>query len=111
MMDKRDQELKKDVERILSLFRRLEFLEKKAVEQLEIIEQLEKENRKLKYEYDDSLLERDQPKPYKWRNGQHGLLQYCPKCEMLISNWQGYCASCGQKIKQGNPVPEMEIKK
>lgn len=109
-MYKQDEELKKEIENLLSLFKRLEFLERTAVDQLETIERLEAENRKLKFEYNDSLLERDQPKPYKWRKGKGGFTQYCPKCEMIISNWQRYCASCGQKIGQGNPVPEMEIK-
>lgn len=106
----KDEELKRNIEQLLSLFRRLEYLEKKAVEQLDEITRLQKENSTLKYEYEDSLLNRDKALPYKWRKYSGGIQQYCPKCEMVISNWQRYCASCGQKIEQGNPLPEMERK-
>ena len=106
----RDKELRRNIEQLLSLFRRLEYLEKTAVEQQENICRLEEENRTLKYEYGDSLLNRDKELPYKWRKYSGGIRQYCPKCEMVISNWQRYCASCGQKIQQGNPEPEMESK-
>ena len=106
----RDKELRRDIEQLLSLFRRLEYLEKKAVELQENIGRLEEENRKLKYEYGDSLLNRDKAMPYKWKKRNGYFQEYCPKCEMMISNWQGYCASCGQKIRQGNPEAEMEMK-
>lgn len=108
-MAERDNKLRKNIEDLLQMFSRVEYLEKKAQEQLERIDFLEIENRKLKYEYEDSLLERDNPLPYKWST-QRGFFQmFCPKCEMSVSNWFRYCPSCGQKIKSGNPLPEMEI--
>ena len=75
-------------------------------------EVLDEENRKLKYEHEDSKLNRDKPLPYKWAKGRKaGLFMYCPKCEMGVSNWYNYCHACGQKIGKGNPQPEMEIRK
>ena len=71
---------------------------------------LEEENRKLKYEYEDSKLNRDNPLPYKWELEEHTverrLLMFCPKCEMRISNLQNYCHACGQKIGKGFPLPD-----
>lgn len=101
--------LKSDVRAILELFNRNEWLELKIQSYEEYVKRLEEENRRLKYEYSDSKRKRDIPLPYKWRNEYGRVWQYCPKCEMLISNWQSYCHACGQKIKQGNPEPEMEM--
>ena len=74
------------------------------------IDRLRDENNKLKYEYEDSLLNRDKPLPYKWRKSVGCMFEMCPKCEGMISNWQNYCHFCGQKIAHGNPLPEMEVK-
>lgn len=109
-MEKRDEEFRKDLEYMLRLLKRVECLEKKTTEQLDEIDKLREENRRLLYEYPTSLLKRDEPLPYKWRYDGKRTFQFCPKCEMMISNWQSYCHACGQKIGQGNPLPEMEIK-
>ncbi len=74
------------------------------------IDRLRDENSKLKFEYEDSLLKRDEPLPYKWQMKGGHMFQMCPKCEGMISNWQNYCHFCGQKIQHGNPMPEMEAK-
>ena len=86
-------------------------LEREIAEQEQYIQRLEKENRELKYEYNDSKLNRDKPIPYKWMKIDRDFRMFCPKCEMSIGNWYRYCNSCGQKIGQGNPLPEMEIRK
>lgn len=95
---------------ILELYKKVEYLERTKETMNEYQKKLEEENRKLKYEYSDSKKKRDKPLPYKWKQRGGLLLQMCPKCEMLISNWQNYCHACGQKIAQGNPLPENEIK-
>lgn len=75
----------------------------------EYIKLLEEENRKLKYEYPDSLLNRDKPLPVKWtRKG--AIRFFCPKCGMSVANWYRYCNACGQRIAEENLLPEMEIK-
>lgn len=75
------------------------------------LDRFKKENVKLKYEYKDSKLNRDEPLPYKWiMSGEH-MLMFCPKCEMGIANWYNYCHACGQKIRKCNPQPEMEIRR
>lgn len=79
------------------------------------IKKLETENRKLKYEYEDSLLNRDKPLPTKWRkrtftNGESLVEMFCPKCDNRVANWYSYCNECGQKLAEGNLMPEMEIK-
>lgn len=109
-MEKRDEQFKKDLEYMLQLLKRVEYLEKKAKDQLETIDSLTKENARLLYEYEDSKLQRDTPLPYKWRYDGKRTYQFCPKCEMMISNWQSYCHACGQKIGKGQSVAEMEIK-
>ena len=91
---------------IIDLENRKEWLEKERKDNLAYINKLEDENRRLKYEYNDSLLERDKPLLCKWRvktfdNGEKWTLFYCPKCEGGLNNWMGYCPSCGQKIAQG----------
>lgn len=103
-------DLKSLCQEVLDLFRKIENLEKDREKQDEYIRQLETENRKLKYEYPDSKRKRDKPLPYKWRYDGIITYQFCPKCGMMISNWQGYCHACGQKIMQGSPLPENEIK-
>lgn len=108
-MVERDNKLRKNIEDLLQMFSMVEHLEKRAQEQLERIDFLEKENRKLKYEYEDSLLERDNPLPYKWGRKGGYFQMFCPKCELPVSNWFRYCPACGQKIENGNPLPEMEI--
>lgn len=109
-MEKRDEEFRKDLEYMLRLLKRVEYLEKKATKQLDQIDKLREENRRLLYEYPTSLLKRDEPLPYKWTKKGGHFLMFCPKCEMGIANWYNYCHSCGQKIGQGNPLPEMEIR-
>lgn len=109
-MNLEQKKIKVYLEQLLSLFATLERAEKLVLEQDEIITKLEEENRELKYEYEDSILNRDNPLPYKWKKKNGYFRQYCPKCGMSISNWQSYCSSCGQKIKKCNPLPEMEIK-
>ena len=86
-------------------------LEREIAEQEQYIQRLEKENRELKYEYNDSKLNRDKPLPYKWATSGGHMLMFCPKCGMGIANWYNYCHACGQKIGEGNPQPEMEIRK
>lgn len=100
---------------IIDLCNRYEWQIKNDERQREYIKGLEEENRKLKYEYSDSLLNRDKPLPVKWRrevfkNGEGIVRQFCPKCGMSVSNWYRYCLSCGQKLAEGNLLPEMEIK-
>lgn len=107
-MTSRDELFKKDLEYKLNLLKRVGYLENKVNDQYKHIQQLEEENKKLKYEYPDSKRKRDVALPYKWaKKGVH-LLMFCPKCGMGIANWYRYCNACGQKIKQGNPLPEME---
>lgn len=93
----------------LYIVRENERLKKGIARKEELINALQKENSKLKYEYEDSKLNRDNPLPYKWKHRGERLFMFCPKCEMSISNWQGYCHICGQKIGKGNPQPEMEV--
>lgn len=108
-MEKQDENFRKDLEYMLRLLKRVEYLENKAKDQLDQISTLEAENRTLKYEYADSKRNRDKPLPYKWRyDGQRTYL-YCPKCEMMVSNWQSYCHACGQKLGK-KVLPEMEMK-
>lgn len=97
-------------QRIVSLCRRVTFLENAIKDKSEYTRKLEEENRKLKYEYADSKRKRDKPLPYNWRMRGGNVRMYCPKCDTLISNWQRYCGACGQKIKQGKAEPENEIK-
>ena len=100
-------ELRNLCNEVLSLCNQEEWLERQ-VDKLKVrIEELEAENRKLKYEYEDSLLERDTPLPYAWELVNGYLREYCPKCGAGISNWQRYCHDCGQKIKDGNPEENM----
>lgn len=101
--------LKSDVQAILKLFTENEWLTLKVKSYEEYVKNLEAENRRLKYEYNDSLLKRDEPLPYKWRYDGTWTWQYCPKCDGSLNNWMNYCPNCGQKIKQGNPEKEMEI--
>ena len=104
----RTDELKEEVQLVLKVFNDNERYLRQICEQKEYIKKLEAENRKLKYEYPDSKRKRDVALPYKWaKKGVH-LLMFCPKCGMGIANWYRYCNACGQKIKQGNPLPEME---
>lgn len=103
-------EFKREVNDILRLIEHAEWLERELGRQEDRNDALAEENRRLKYEYRDSKRKRDTPLPYKWRYEYGTTWQYCPKCECMISNWQSYCHSCGQKIKQGNPEPDMEIK-
>ena len=103
-------ELKALCQEILDLIKEVECLKREKENTSKFISNLEAENRRLKYEYNDSLLKRDKALPYKWKRQNGILFQLCPKCEIMISNWQGYCHACGQKIKQGNPLPENEIK-
>lgn len=98
---------------IIGLENQKERLEMERKDHLAYIDKLEAENRKLKYEYEDSLLERDKPLHCKWRvkrfdNGERWTLFYCPKCEGGINNWMKYCPNCGQKIAEGL-AKEMEI--
>ena len=109
-MENKDEEFRKELEYMLRLLKRVEYLERKATDQLNQISELEAENRTLKYGYEDTKLQRDIPLPHKWRyDGQRTYL-YCPKCDCMVSNWQGYCHCCGQKLANGNLLPEMEIK-
>ena len=93
----------------LDLVREKNRLERGIARKEEIINALQEENSKLKYEYEDSKLNRDKPLPYKWTRGGDRFFMFCPKCAMSITNWQDYCHACGQKIGKGNPQPEMEI--
>lgn len=84
-------------------------LEHKAEFRETYIRELEAEVRKLKLEYPDSLLNRDKPLPVKWK--KEGYIRYfCPKCGSSVANWYRYCNECGQKIADGNLLPENEIK-
>lgn len=84
-------------------------LQQKAEFRETYIRELEAEVRKLKYEYPDSLLNRDKPLPVKWK--KEGYVRYfCPKCGSSVANWYRYCNECGQKLAEGNLMPEMEIK-
>lgn len=89
-------------------------LQHRLEESQNYIKQLEAESRKLKYEYEDSLLNRDKPLPTKWRkktfaDGQYWTQMFCPKCDNTVANWYSYCNHCGQKL-EGNLLPENEIK-
>lgn len=96
---------------VLKAFKQIEIGEKQIDRLIKQVRTLEEENHRLTYEYPDSLLKRDEPMPYKWEKREKiGIVQMCPKCGMMISNWQNYCHSCGQKIANGNPLPEMEVK-
>ena len=76
-----------------------ERLEKETERQKGYLSRLQAENRKLKYEYEDSKLKRDVPMPCN---------MFCPKCNYSITNWQNYCHMCGQKIRSGNPQYDNE---
>lgn len=108
-MEKQDENFRKDLEYMLRLLKRVEYLENKAKDQLEQIDKLQTENNRLKYEYADSKRNRDKALPYKWSLDGIRMRQMCPKCDANITNWQRYCEHCGQKIKQGNPLPEMRV--
>ena len=108
-MEKQDENFRKDLEYMLRLLKRVEYLENKAKDQLDQISALEDENRKLKYEYPDSKRNRDKPLPYKWKYDGERTYLFCPKCEMAVSNWQSYCHACGQKLGK-KVLPEMEMK-
>lgn len=105
----RTDELKEEVQLVLNVFNDNERYLRQICEQKEYIKKLEAENRKLKYEYPDSKRNRDKALPYKWSLDGIRMRQMCPKCDANITNWQRYCEHCGQKIKQGNPLPEMEV--
>lgn len=105
----RTDELKEEVQLILEVFNDNERYLRQICEQKEYIKKLEAENRKLKYEYPDSKRNRDKALPYKWSLDGIRMRQMCPKCDANITNWQRYCEHCGQKIKQGNPLPEMRV--
>lgn len=96
---------------IKEAFDEVERLTRKQEEREQYIEALESEVQRLKYEYPDSLLKRDKPLSPKWmKSGKH-LDLFCPKCGFLISNWQGYCHACGQRIaKRYKLLPENEVK-
>lgn len=90
-------------------------LEHKAENRENYIKELETEVRKLKYEYPDSLLNRDKPLPVKWwkrtfAEGQSLVDMLCPKCGCHIANWYRYCSHCGQRIAEENLLPENEVK-
>ena len=102
-------ELQTLCQEVLDLYKRVEYLEKTKDEMNEYARRLEEENRKLKYEYPDSKRKRDKALPYKWQRRNGLFVELCPKCGKMISNWQNYCEDCGQKIKQGNPLPENEV--
>lgn len=105
----RTDELKEEVQLVLNVFNDNERYLRQICEQKEYIKKLEAENRKLKYEYPDSKRNRDKALPYKWSLDGIRMRQMCPKCDANITNWQRYCEHCGQKIKQGNPLPEMRV--
>ena len=110
--DERETQIRAMLSETLDVFRERDSLKARVIRHEREIDRLDRENAKLKYEYEDSKLNRDKPLPYKWAKGREaGLFMYCPKCEMGISNWYNYCHSCGQKIGEGNPQPEMEIRK
>lgn len=100
---------------IKELLNKCEYLEEKTARQNAYINSLEDENRKLKYEYEDSKLKRDVPIPYKWKakkgktSMENQFYMFCPKCDCSITNWQNYCHMCGQKILKGNPQDDMGI--
>ena len=100
---------------IKALLDKCKWLEKKVEKQDDYIRKIEDENRKLKYEYEDSKLKRDIPLPYKWKakegktSMENQFYMFCPKCEFSITDWQNYCHMCGQKILNGNPQDEMRI--
>lgn len=107
----RTDELKEEVQLVLQVFNDNERYLRQICEQKEYIKKLEAENRKLKYEYPDSKRNRDKALPYKWSLDGIRMRQMCPKCDANITNWQRYCEHCGQKIRQGNPLPEMKVEK
>lgn len=107
----RETQIRAMLSETLDVFRERDNLKARVIRHEREIDRLDKENAKLKYEYEDSKLNRDKPLPYKWTTSGGHLLMFCPKCEMGIANWYGYCHACGQKIGKGNPQPEMEIRK
>lgn len=113
--DERETQIREMLSETLCAFRERDNLKARVSRLEDMNKVLEEENRKLKYEYEDSKLNRDKPLPYKWRTvgppDHRHFPMFCPKCEMGIANWYNYCHACGQKIGQGNPQPEMEIRK
>lgn len=109
--DERETQIRDMIYETLCVFREKDNLKARVSRLEDMNKALEEENRKLKYEYEDSKLNRDNSLPYKWTTRVGYMVMFCPKCEIIISNWQRYCHACGQKIGKGNPQPEMEIRK
>ena len=105
--------LKPYVEETKRLHKDIEWLQTINKGLVEEMSSKERRINELIVEHEDSRLKRDKPLKPKWKMiGEYKkhVVNMCPVCEMMISNWQPYCHRCGQRIQEGNLDPNLEVK-
>lgn len=96
------------ISEISTLTRRLKAKDNKINNLLDTIDKLHTEIHRICTSR--SELERDEPKLplYKAKDGI--TLWYCPVCHNLVSDWNNYCMSCGQRLGERKYDSELKYK-